>query len=237
MSKFAPRRPSASMIVAVLALVMAMSGSAVAASRLLNGDHLIRKGTLSGNRLRKHTLTGRQINLKKLGTVPSASYAHTAGQATAAGYATTAGSATSAGNADSLGGQPASTYLTNASRVGTPGIVKVSGSTAGTTATLLKSGPFTVQMTCTTSGADTSMYLSASTGEANSDLNGTLNPTPGVFVRTGPSINATASPSAIDDITMTLEAPSGAEVAVQVAIGVNSLGVASGCWANAIGIL
>ena len=225
------------MIVALLALVMAMSGTAVAASRLINGDHLIRKGTLSGNRLRRHTLTGRQINLKKLGTVPRAGSAGYASSAGSANTANTANTAATAGNANALGGQPPSSYLTTGSRIGTPGIVKVSGSTAGTTATLFKTGPFTVQMTCTTSGADTSMYLSASTGEANSDVNGVLNPTPGVFVDTGPSISARAGGYAIDDITMTFDAPSGAEAAVQVAVGTNSLGVANGCWANAVGIL
>ena len=81
------RRPSAAMVVAVTALVVATSGTAVAASQLVNGDHLIRKNSLSGNRLRNHTLTGLQIRLSELGTVPSAK------------------------NADELGGKPASSYL------------------------------------------------------------------------------------------------------------------------------
>jgi hypothetical protein len=65
-------RPSASMIVAVLALVLAASGTAVAASKLVSGDSLIKKHSLSGNRLRNHTITGKQINMGKLGAVPSA---------------------------------------------------------------------------------------------------------------------------------------------------------------------
>ncbi len=44
----------------------------------LLGKPLIKKGTLSGNRLRNHTLTGAQINLSTLGQVPSARIADTA---------------------------------------------------------------------------------------------------------------------------------------------------------------
>lgn len=66
------RRPSPSMVVALIALVVALGGTAVAAG-LVNGDSLISQHSLSGNRLRNHTLTGKQINLRKLGTVPSAS--------------------------------------------------------------------------------------------------------------------------------------------------------------------
>ncbi|HLY47569.1 MAG TPA: hypothetical protein VKR21_00080 [Solirubrobacteraceae bacterium] len=51
------RRPSASMVVATTALVFAVSGSALAASNLVSGDSLIKKHSLSGNRLRNHTIT------------------------------------------------------------------------------------------------------------------------------------------------------------------------------------
>jgi hypothetical protein len=61
------------MAVALAALVLAASGTAIAATNMVSGDRLIKKGSLSGNRLRKHTLTGMQINLSKLGKVPSAS--------------------------------------------------------------------------------------------------------------------------------------------------------------------
>jgi hypothetical protein len=59
------------MVVALTALVVASSGTAIAAS-LVNGDKLIKKHSLSGNRLKNHTLTGTQVNLSKLGTVPTA---------------------------------------------------------------------------------------------------------------------------------------------------------------------
>jgi hypothetical protein len=94
------RAPSPSMIVALIALVVAMSGTAVAASKLVSGDNLIKKGSLSGNRLRAHTLTGTQINMSLLGKVPSATAADAATNATHATSADTATSATHATSAD-----------------------------------------------------------------------------------------------------------------------------------------
>jgi hypothetical protein len=71
-------RPSPAMAVAITAVVISMGGTAVAASHLISGDKLIKRGTLSGNRLRSHTLTGAQINLSRLGQVPDAAHASTA---------------------------------------------------------------------------------------------------------------------------------------------------------------
>jgi hypothetical protein len=98
MSKVFRRTPSASMIVALVALVLAASGTAVAASKLVSGDNLIKKHSLSGNRLRSHTITASQLNMSKLGTVPSATNAD---HATTAANATNATNATSAGSAGS----------------------------------------------------------------------------------------------------------------------------------------
>ena len=50
------------MFVAILALVVAMSGSAIAIQRVgQNGDNLIAPRTLSGNRLRLNTVTGQEV--------------------------------------------------------------------------------------------------------------------------------------------------------------------------------
>lgn len=87
------------MAVALIALVISMGGTAVAASQLVSGDKLIKKGTLSGNRLRSHTLTGAQINLSRLGQVPAAVNAT---HASIADTAMTAGTATTAGTANAL---------------------------------------------------------------------------------------------------------------------------------------
>jgi hypothetical protein len=84
------------MVVAVVALLVAMSGTAVAASSLVNGDKLIKKNSLSGNRLRNHSVPGGKIQLSSLGTVPNAAHASAADNATNATNATKAGSAGSA---------------------------------------------------------------------------------------------------------------------------------------------
>lgn len=224
------------MVVALLALVVAMSGTAVAASRLINGDRLIRKGSLSGNRLRKHTLTGRQIDLRKLGKVPFAAQSDLAGHAYTSVYSVRADSAK---DSAALGGQPPSSYLTTGSRIGTAGVVKVNGSPGGATVTLFRSGPFTMSMTCTSSGANssnTSLTLSGSSTEASSDVDGVLDPTPGASVVIGPSIRPTAAASSADDYVFAFEAPSGAQAVLSGSVGVNSVGVTNGCWANLAGI-
>ena len=106
------RRPSAAMVVAMIALVVAASGTAIAATNLVSGDKLIKKGSLSGNRLRKHTLTGTQINLKKLGKVPNATQADQATSATNATNATNASNATNATDAANA------TNATTAAKIG-----------------------------------------------------------------------------------------------------------------------
>jgi hypothetical protein len=93
--------PSAAMVVAVLALVVAASGTAIAASQLVVGDKLIKKQSLSGNRLRNHTIVGTQVNLNRLGKVPSAASADHATNAANAANATSATNANHATSADS----------------------------------------------------------------------------------------------------------------------------------------
>src|SRR5436853_639247 len=91
MTRLFAHRPSPSMVVALAALLVALSGTALAATKLVNGDKLIRKGSLSGNRLRRHTITGRQVNLGQLGKVPSSSHADSAANAGNASHANVAG--------------------------------------------------------------------------------------------------------------------------------------------------
>ena len=107
------RRPSASMMVALAALFVALGGSAVAAQLASSGDLLIKKQSLSGNRLRNHTVTGTQVNLAKLGKVPSAKTADTAASAS---NATNAANANHAGTADNATN---ATHATNADTAAT----------------------------------------------------------------------------------------------------------------------
>jgi hypothetical protein len=90
------RKPSAAMVVAIIALVVAASGTAVAATKLVSGDSLIKKNSLSGNRLRNRSVQGSKIKLGSLGTVPSAKHASTADTATNSTNATNATNASSA---------------------------------------------------------------------------------------------------------------------------------------------
>jgi hypothetical protein len=104
------------MAVAMTALVVSLGGTAFAAKKLVDGNNLIKKGSLSGNRLKKHTLTSTQVNVNRLGKVPSAKAADAAALATNAAHATAADSATNAGhattadNATNLGGVAAAAF-------------------------------------------------------------------------------------------------------------------------------
>jgi hypothetical protein len=64
------RKPSPAMIVALLALVVALAGTAYAAQTINGGA--IKKQTIGGGKLKRKTLTGFQINTNKLGVVPAA---------------------------------------------------------------------------------------------------------------------------------------------------------------------
>lgn len=70
MSTLRRGRPSPAMVVAVIALVTALAGTAYAAQTINGGA--IKKQTIGGGKLKKKTLTGFQINTNKLGVVPSA---------------------------------------------------------------------------------------------------------------------------------------------------------------------
>src|ERR1700751_5111315 len=98
--KIAVSRPSPAMVVAVVALIAALSGTAYAAlgknsvgSRQLKAQAVttgkIANNAVTSAKVAKTSLTGADINVDALGTVPSAT------------------SATSAGNAGTVGGHAA----------------------------------------------------------------------------------------------------------------------------------
>ena len=79
-------RPSPALVVAIIALLMAMAGTGYAAFKLPKnsvGTKQLKKNSVTGAKVKKGTLTGKNINLAKLGTVPSAATATTAGTANA----------------------------------------------------------------------------------------------------------------------------------------------------------
>jgi hypothetical protein len=63
-------RPTPAMVVALVALVAALGGTAYAAGQI-NGNSIMAQ-SIGGGKLKKQTLTGYQVNVNKLGTVPSA---------------------------------------------------------------------------------------------------------------------------------------------------------------------
>ena len=80
--KFTGMRPRASMVVAVVALVAALGGTAYAATKFDSSDIVNR--SLQGKDVANDTLGGKQINESKLGAVPTATDATTLEGQTAA---------------------------------------------------------------------------------------------------------------------------------------------------------
>ena len=70
LQKLKRRRPSPAMVVALVALVAALGGTAYAAGRI-NGNSIVNQ-SIGGGKLKKKTLTGSQVNVNKLGEVPLA---------------------------------------------------------------------------------------------------------------------------------------------------------------------
>ena len=70
MKKLGKARPSPAMVVAIVALIAALGGTAYAAGQI-NGGAIV-KQSIGGGKLKKKTLTGFQINTNKLGVVPTA---------------------------------------------------------------------------------------------------------------------------------------------------------------------
>jgi hypothetical protein len=108
------RRPSPALVVSVTALIVALGGTSYAAfsvpknsvgSKQLKKNAVTTKkikiGAVTGQKIANATITGTQIDLTKLGTVPSATHASSADSAT---HATNADHATSADNATTVGG-------------------------------------------------------------------------------------------------------------------------------------
>jgi hypothetical protein len=108
-------RPSPALVISIAALFVALGGTAIAAGGLISGSKLENR-SVAAKKLKKHTITGAEINMHKLGKVPAAATADTATQATTAATATnamhaasadsatTASNAATAANADKFGG-------------------------------------------------------------------------------------------------------------------------------------
>ena len=133
MRTFRRARPSPALVISIIALIVAMGGTAYAGFSLPRnsvGSKQLKKNAVTNKKISNRavtdskiatgTITGDKIKLSTLGTVPSANTANTA---TAANHATTADNATTAGNATTVGGKPIRWVLVNA----TGSIVSQSG--------------------------------------------------------------------------------------------------------------
>lgn len=139
MNSLLARHPSPAMVVALIALACALTGTAWAAlgknsvgsKQLKNGAVTaakIKKEAVTAKKIKKHSLTGQSIDVSKLGTVPSATNAINADNATNAVKATTAGTAA------------ALTPLEAVHFVGTPGEPAFGSSASNVPASELEAG-------------------------------------------------------------------------------------------------
>jgi hypothetical protein len=102
------RRPSPALVIAVLALVVALGGTAYAVKQI-NGS-TIKPRSIPGDRIRNNALTGTQINEARLGRVNEARNATNSKFALRSSAADSAANALDAGNASALGGNPPSAF-------------------------------------------------------------------------------------------------------------------------------
>jgi hypothetical protein len=236
MGSLSRRRPSASLLIAIAALLVAVSGTAIAAGKLVGGDKLVAKNSLSGNRLRKHTITGLQVNLAKLGKVPRAAAADhaatatnaiSAANATNATNAATATIAVNAQNASALAGRPPSAFESSSQVIHT-GLVTTN---AGNTVTVASFPPFTMTLVCSSSGTIRS-DIEVSSSEAGSLAAQTLLPTPGLPVRVIGDSAPIGTLRDNDSNVFEFLAPSGKSYQGLLAFGENFAG--HDCFANAL---
>lgn len=135
-STIASRRPSAALVVAIVALFAALGGTGYAAATLSGRD--IQKRSIPANRVVNNTLGGKQIDESKLGPVPvsqQALTAQTAASATEATHATSADSATTAQDAQKLQGREPSAFMASGTRVVVVAASVVTGGSRTLTAT------------------------------------------------------------------------------------------------------
>jgi hypothetical protein len=137
MTRLRAKRPSPALVISILALFVALGGSAYAASKIgtkqIKNNAItaakIKNNAVTGAKIKNGAITGAKVDLSSLGTVPSA---------------TNAGHAGSAGSADTA------TTAANFSRYFTSGLIKA---TPGQTVTLATFGPFTFVGQCNDEGS------------------------------------------------------------------------------------
>lgn len=169
MAGFLGRRPSPALVVSIIAIFVALGGTAwathkigsreiqagaVTAAKIKNGAVIKAKlanGAVSGAKIAPNSVTGKQIDESTLGTVPSANSAATAGIATTATTAERADTATSAASFD---------------RYAKSGIVTAA---VGQGVTFMQRGPFSFLGHCVNGGGGAAeAFVTATTSQPGS---------------------------------------------------------------------
>src|SRR5579862_2242593 len=125
-------------LLATVALFVALGGTAYAVSTI-NGS-LLKNRSVAAIKLEKHTITGTEVNLKKLGKVPNAHHAD---------QATTATTATTAANASALGGLAPSAFQHSCQPGAVEAYAYVKGNPAFSTTYTSANPPVQDQFNCT----------------------------------------------------------------------------------------
>jgi hypothetical protein len=173
MRRFLSTRPSASMVVAFVALLAALSGTAVALPGKNTVDSAdIKKGAVksadlgrnavTSSKVQSNTLTGSDVNESTFRKVPSATSADTATNATNSTNATNASNAANANRAATAGGVDG--------RI--PFLVKLS---AGESKTIATNGAVSLVVECLTGAGNDRVRILAATTQNGAALHGDTN--------------------------------------------------------------
>ena len=223
-----PRRPSAALVVSIVALIVALGGTAVAATQIDGAS--IKVKSIPGNRLKSNTLTGTQIKESTLKTVPSAFGAFAANKATTAKTAdsattaktattaTTANTANVAANANQLGGVGPAGYVSSSKVIR----FSVAMNKGDADRVLTGVGSILFTASCAADGANTAAAIKAGTNVAGVVIDGVAHGTSDT-----PTVVADDTTTANDTSTAILTAfnPDGSFSADgQLAAAVNTTG-------------
>jgi hypothetical protein len=140
-------RPSPGLVIAVMALFVSLGGTALAVNSI-NGNQL-KNRSVAGIKLEKHAITGTEVNLSKLGKVPTAHQADQATNATNANTANTAATANALSPTATVSGSQVTGTVANATNA-----TNATDATNATNATNPVGHAFT-QMNGSTSSATT----------------------------------------------------------------------------------
>jgi hypothetical protein len=169
------RNPTAALVVAIVALVAALQGPALAqdaysaASKAINGSK-IKKKSIAGNKIKNNSITGTQVKESTLGTVKNATNAANATNAVNATNATTAAKAATADKAttaDTAGPSGEVGWITRYSKTidATSGADFTAARTAAPEVELGKIGTLTIYAKCFSYAGTTEGYVYIKTSQ------------------------------------------------------------------------